>query len=103
MDWSGWDGVDTARTGVLESKLGAQSPWSLHNLSLYNVGISWTFSILYDVSSNFGGGLAVLNKAFASTGVLNVIHDSATGNNTGDRWQLVSLALRTALHDYDVA
>ena len=64
-----------------------QSPWSLQSLPLYNVGLSWTVSIWYDVHGYFGGGLAALNKAFAWTGVLNVIHDSATGNNAGTRWQ----------------
>ena len=97
------EGVDTARTGELESNLGSQTPWSLQTLPLYVVGLSWAFSNLYDVPGDFGGGLAALNKAFASTGVLNVIHDSATGNNTGDRWQLVAIAQKTALHNYDVA
>ena len=81
---------------MLESKR-AQSPWSLQSLSHYKVGLSWTVSIWYAVPGYFGGGLAALNKAFAWTGVLNVIHDSATGNNTGTRWQRIFIAKITTL------
>ena len=94
----GLGGMELIQLGQVRwNQKGAQSPWSLQSFSPYNVGLSWTVSIWYDVPGYFGGGLAALNKALAWTGVLNVIHDSATGNNTRTRWQRIFIAQITAL------